>query len=167
MNMTPNSHGHSSLFSRIKLFDGHHAASEGLIALVTSSPQRVRQISAMLKETAYSSHRVVWLPCDTFLQHSANNASFDAVLMDVENHDEHVASSEVKHWLQHTGDARVIIIGGKDTNRFHFSTLFKWPAGLITEEQLGAARLEKELRHAKIAAVAPHATTATPRLSLA
>jgi len=154
----------SSLFSRIKLFDGHHATSEGLIALVTSSPERVRQISALLKATAYASHRVIWLPCDTFLQHSANNVTFDAVLMDVENHDEQVASTEVKHWFQHTGDARVIIVGGKDTNRFHFSTLFKWPAGLIPERDLGAERLEKELRHAKIPA-GTHART--PRLAVA
>jgi len=154
----------SSLFSRIKLFDGHQAASEGLIALVTSSPERVRQISAMLKETAYASHRVIWLPCDTFLQHSANNISFDAVLMDVENHDEQVASTEVKHWFQLIGDARVIIVGGKDTNRFHFSTLFKWPAGLIPESDLGAERLEKELRHAKIPT---GARARTPRLAVA
>ena len=165
--MTSHSHIRSSLFSRIKLFDGHHAASEGLIALVTSSTQRVRQVSAMLKDTAYASHRVVWLPCDTFLQHSANNVCFDAVLMDVENHDEHAASGEVKHWFQHTGDARVIVIGGKDTNRFHFSTLFKRPAGLIPEDQLGAARLEKELRHAKIPAAASGFATGIPRLAIA
>ncbi len=161
-----NSHSsiRSSLFSRIKLFDGQHAASEGLIALVTSSPERVRQISAMLKETAYASHRVIWLPCDTFLQHSASNISFDAVLMDVENHDEQVASTEVKHWFQLICDARVIIVGGKDTKRFHFSTLFKWPAGLIPESDLGAERLEKELRHAKIPT---GARARTPRLAVA
>ena len=165
--MTPNSFIRSPLFSRIKLFDGHQASSEGLIALVTSSTDRVRQISAMLKATSYASHRVVWLPCDTFLQHSANNVSFDVVLMDVENHDEQAASTEVKHWVRHTGNARVIVIGGKDTNRFHFSTLFKWPAGLIPESDLGAERLEKEMRHAKIPAATQGATARTPRLAVA
>lgn len=147
--MTSTNHHRSSLLTRLNIFS-QKTSSDGLIAIITSSTQRVRQISEMLKSTSYNTHRVVWLPCDTFLQHAASNASFDVVLMDVENHDEHVASTEVKHWCRQIGDSPVIVIGGKDTNRFHFSTLFKRPAGLIPEDQLNTERLEKELQHAKV-----------------